>query len=245
MRTSPRAVHVTSIAAAVAALCSGCMNGSDLRTGWTGPPFSAELIDPAHPSQPGTRVYLGDGKARFQSEDTSSLGALVLDPASRTTLLIMDQRHSYIDAGLLTPVVTAAFAPVLRFFRPAGTGDPCTQWNTTVSQFAAFVKHDKSEPPPHFTCHSLGDDKVDGRPTHKWAVTTDGPHGGTGTVWIDDKLQIVSKSEDSDGQMEMRNIHEGPQPASLFAPPAGYKKLSVTSMLGNLMNGSSGNGPKP
>ena len=38
--------------------------------------------------------------------------------------------------------------------------------------------------------------------------------------------------------MELRNIKEGTVPASMFTPPASYKKLSMTSIMGGLMNGA-------
>jgi len=82
--------------------------------------------------------------ARRQSTDTSQLGALVLDPAHKATLLINDRKQEYLDAGMFTSLVTATFGPVLRFFRPAGAGDPCTQWNTTTMPFAS-LSHTKSD----------------------------------------------------------------------------------------------------
>jgi hypothetical protein len=229
---------LAAIVLAAAPFLTSCMDASSRGPVWTGPPFSAELIDPGQPGKPPTKVYLADGKIRLESEDPSSMGALVLDPAHNTTLLIDAQKRAYIDAGMFTSVVTVGVAPLMRFFRPAGTGDPCSGWNSTVSQYSTFVKHDKSNTPPHFTCRSLGSESVDGRPAAKWAFITDGEHADTGIVWIDDKLHIVSRSMDPSGQMEMRNVHEGAQPASLFTAPAGYKKVSVASIIGGMMKGS-------
>ena len=238
MRT-PRATFRTTTALlfAAAPLVAGCMDAASKGPVWTGPPFSAELFDPGRPNKPATKVFLADGKMRLESEDPSSFGALVLDPSTNTTLVIDQQKHRYLDAGMFTSVVTVGVAPLLRFFRPAGTGDPCTGWNSTVNSYAAFVHKDRASTPPHFTCRSLGTEAVDGRSAHKWAFITDGEHADTGIVWIDDKLHIVSRSMDPDGQMEMRHVQEGAQPASLFAPPAGYEKVSVTSVIGSLMKG--------
>ena len=61
-----------------------------------------------------------------------------------------------------------------------------------------------------------------------------------GTVWIDQRLHIISKAADDHSQMEMRNIHEGPQSVALFEAPAGYRKLSVASMLSALGKDKSG-----
>jgi len=218
----------------MAAACFGGQSGGPV---WTGPPFSADLVDPSHPTDSATHIYLSDGKLRIESTDTSQLGALVLDPAHGQTLLINDRKKVYFDAGMMTSLVTATFAPVLRFFRPAGAGDPCTEWNTTTMPFAS-LSHDKSGSAPHFTCKSLGAERVDGRAAHKWQWTNDAQNGGSGIVWIDDRLQVVSKAEDKDDHMELRNIKEGAVSASMFAPPSSYKKLSITSIVGSLMNGS-------
>jgi hypothetical protein len=66
---------------------------------------------------------------------------------------------------------------------------------------------------------------VNGRPAHKWAVTTvDDGKTESGYAWIDDRLHVVSKSQDDEGTMELRNIVEGPQPESLFQVPPDLRK---------------------
>jgi hypothetical protein len=229
----------------VAPLATGCMNGqtSGGAAAWDGPPFSAEIVDPAQPAKPPSHIYLGAGKLRLESEDTSSIGAIIFDPAHGKTLIVNDQAKSYIDAGLFTSLIAVGFAPVMRVLRPAGSGDPCTQWNNALSPFGAFVQRDRSAPPPQFTCRSLGAELVSGRPAQKWAVTSNDPDAGPATVWIDDRLHIMARSQDRNGAMEMRNVQEGPQPDSLFTPPAGYRKLSLTSLVGGMLHGASDTNP--
>lgn len=239
MRSSSRLTRWLALTLlGTAPLVSACFGGESSGAAWSGPPFSADLVDPRQPDKPAGHLYLSDGKLRFESTDTASPGALVLDPAHKTTLLINDQKREYFDAGMFTSVVTRMFGPVLAFFRPAGAGDPCTQWNTTAMPFAS-LSHDKSDAVTHFTCSSLGAESVDGRAAHKWRVTSDDKDNRSGTAWIDDRLQIVSKWTGSDGDgMEMRNIKEGAVPASMFAAPSSYKKLSVASIMSGLMSGS-------
>lgn len=240
-----RIEHILAGAALLAVLAlSACQNG-DLAGGgdaWNGTAFSAEMIDPAHPTKPVSRIYLGGGRVRLQSLDTSSIGAIVVDPAHGTTLIVNDPAKAYIDAGMFTPLVTIAFAPIMRVLRPAGAGDPCSQWNSAVNPFGAFAKADKDHPAPQWTCTSEGSESVNGRAAHKWGVTSNDPKDGPMTIWVDDRLHVLSRSTDKDGGMEMRNISEGPQPDSLFTPPANYKKLSLTSMLGGLLGGSKDSG---
>ncbi len=240
-----RIEHILAGAVLLAVLpLSACQNG-DLAGGgdaWNGTAFSAEMIDPAHPAKPMSRIYLGGGRVRLQSLDTSSIGAIVVDPAHGTTLIVNDPAKAYIDAGMFTPLVTIAFAPIMRVLRPAGSGDPCSQWNSAVNPFGAFAKTDKNHPAPQWTCTSEGSESVNGRAAHKWGVTSNDPKDGPMTIWVDDRLHVLSRSTDKNGGMEMRNISEGPQPDSLFTPPANYKKLSLTSMLGGLLGGSKDSG---
>jgi hypothetical protein len=227
-----RALAVVLVAAAP--LLLHCAEGSPgTAAAWNGPPFSADITNPREPTKPPTRVYLGGGKMRMESTDPDSRGALVLDPATHTVLLISDKDRMYIDAGMLAPAVASGFAPIMHFFRPVAGGDPCAEWNTTVDQFSALIQQHRSGPPPQFTCRSLGSETVDGRPAQKWSVSSN-IDARTSTVWIDQRLRVISKSSDDNGQMEMKNIHEGPQPATLFAPPSGYRKLGLSEMLASL-----------
>jgi hypothetical protein len=75
-------------------------------------------------------------------------------------------------------------------------------------------------------------------------VTSNDPDDHGSTVWIDDRLHILSRSQDADDgdEMEIRNIKEGPQPEALFEAPPGYKKIGVTSILGGALNGNSDKG---
>lgn len=223
-----------AMAMMLAPLLTRCLPGSGGPIAqWSGPPFSADIVDLRDPTKAPTRIYLGDGKMRLNVAGATGATALVLDPAHGSTLVISDKDRTYIDAGMFTPLVTVAFAPVMHFVRPASGSDPCVEWNTTVDQFTSLMRQHASQPPPHFTCRSEGTEPVAGRPAQKWAVTGSSERE-SGAVWIDQRLHIVSKSADGSGQMELRNIREGPQPPALFAAPAGYQKLSVAAMVAGL-----------
>jgi hypothetical protein len=231
----------------VVLLLTACIGKDLIRGGGaalTGDPFSADIVDPAHPEKPASHVYFGNGKVRIESGDTDGLGALVLDPSKGSTLIVNDRQKVYIDAGMFAQLVMVGATPVLRVLRPAGSGDPCTQWNSMLDPFAAFRKHDDSKTAPHFTCKSLGSESVNGRPAHKWMETSNDPDDRGSTIWIDDRLHIMARSQDgaNGDEMEIRNIKEGPQPEALFEAPAGYKKVGITSILGGMLNGNAGKG---
>ena len=226
-------LSVTLLTACIGRDIAGAANA------WNGASFSAEMVDPAHPTKPASRIWIGDGRVRLQSEDTSGIGAIVLDPAHGTTLIVNDHARSYIDAGMFTSLVTIGFAPLMKVLRPAGSGDPCSQWNTAINPFGAFAKNSKNGQVPHWTCTSLGTESVNGRPAQKWAVASNDPSDGPMTIWVDDRLHVLSRSQGKNGTMEMRNIHEGAQPDSLFTPPASYEKITISGMLGGVLGGSS------
>ena len=142
-----------------------------------------------------------------------------------------------------TPTTVAEMqGPQRVTLRPAGAGDPCSQWNSAVNPFGAFAKADKSKPAPQWSCTSQGTETVNGRAAHKWGVASSDPADGPMTIWVDDRLHVLSKTTGKDGGSEMRNIAEGPQPDSLFTPPSSYKKLSISGLLGGMLTGSKDSG---
>lgn len=239
MRVHLRGIHAASLSIlTLGSILTACFGGFGAGgEAWTGPPFSADMVDGRQPQKSPTHVYMGNGRIRVEGGDTTSHMVLVFDPGTQTTLLIDDARKTYIDAGMFTRVIAVGFAPILRFFRPMTGGDPCAEWNTTVDQFASFGAQFSgrrtSGPPPKFTCHDAGTDNVNGRSAEKWTVTEDTDHE-TGTVWIDSRLHVITKSVDKNGAMELRNVQEGAQPDAMFAPPAGYRKIGITEVLAGL-----------
>jgi hypothetical protein len=229
----------------LAAACFGAAPGD----AWNAPPFSADLVNLHDGSRTSTHLDVGVGKLRMVSADNGKTTAFVFDPEKHTLLVIDDQAKTYIDAGMFSSMVAGGMAPMLRLFRPAADGDPCTTWNGTVNQFASFAK--QSGPPPHFSCTPMGSDAVNGRAAHKWSVATTGGNETSeepSTVWIDDRLHIITKSIDPNGSMEMQNVREGQPSADLFDAPASYQKMGVTDFLASLAKGagaSTGSGTAP
>lgn len=79
--------------------------------------------------------------------------------------------------------------------------------------------------PPEAEATRIGSETWQGRRTEKWTCLA--PGEPVTTIWFDTKLQAVIRSENEDGRFELTNIREGRQPASLFAPPAGYTKMEI------------------
>jgi hypothetical protein len=202
--------------------------------------FSADVVS-ANDAGSTTRVNVGRMKMRLQTLKGGQPEASVIwDGIQKSTTIVMDRDHSYI-AGNTSPLFNAAFnasgVPTLvRFFQPRDAGDPCSEWNSAVLPY-----RDSTHAPPHFACQSAGTEAVNGRPAQKWTVTTtqDGKTQ-SGDVWIDSRLHVVSKSQDRDGhgEMELRNIQEGPQPDAAFQIPAGYHPVDANALLAKLQGDS-------
>ena len=76
----------------------------------------------------------------------------------------------------------------------------------------------------------LGTEKVNGRSAEKWEMTASYPNGQTMVTeqWYDPALQMIIREEQPGGSTRnLLNIRQGPQPASLFSIPAGYKEVRL------------------
>jgi len=202
--------------------------------------FSANVVTTPAKGTNTIRVYVGKAKMRIQTlQNGQPEGGVIWDAGQHTTTIVMDKNHSYIggtNSPVLNAVLNGSGAPTMvRLFAPTNTGDPCSDWNNAVLRF-----QDSTHKPPHFTCQSAGADVVNGRPARKWAVTTTDENGTTqsGYAWIDNKLHVVSRSQDKTSEMDLTNIQEGPQPDAVFQIPAGYHQVDESALLMQLKGGS-------
>lgn len=201
--------------------------------------FSADVVSTPPKGAQTVHVYVGKSKMRLQTlQNGQPEAGVIWDAGQKTTMIIMDKSHSYIG-GRNSPIVNAALngsgAPAMvRLFAPANSSNPCNDWNGVVQGF-----QDSTHKAPHFTCQSAGADAVNGRPAQKWAVSSTDASGTTqsGYAWIDSRLHVVSRSQDQTGNVELRNIQEGPQPDAVFQIPPGYHQIDESALLAQLRGG--------
>lgn len=178
--------------------------------------FSADAVNLKQSNDRMTKVYAGKDKLRIELAGSSTFGptALIVDEAQNRSIALMTERHMYMEAPqVMTKPVT------LHLWRVSDVNDACPQWRKVVEQ-AGNSKWGN--------CTKVGGDSVNGRSAVKYqAVSSDGK---TGYAWVDTKLHCVVKTEDATSGLELRNIQEGSQPASLFEIPAGYTKFDMGSM---------------
>lgn len=176
--------------------------------------FSAEVYNNQKNDNPQAKIYFGKDKIRFESakKDPRGGGAFIMNLATQTSTVIMDQQHMYMD---MSPQM-ASQRNAYHFFRTGDADNACADWMAQSWNKGG-------------TCHKVGTETVSGRSCVRYDGTN--ARGETGSVWLDPKLHFPVKWQGANGDSgELRNIQEGSQPSSLFEIPADYKKLDMGNM---------------
>jgi hypothetical protein len=177
--------------------------------------LSAEMVDTQKPDHPSNgKMYFSKDKVRFESakKDPRSGGSVIINLATQTTTVLMDQMHMYMEVSAQTGGQRTAY----NFFRTGDVEAACSDWMQLAQNKGG-------------SCHKVGSETVNGRSTVKYESTN--ANGDIGDVWLDPKLRFPVKWQGKNAGWELRNIQEGTQPASLFEVPAGYTKMDMGGMM--------------
>jgi hypothetical protein len=184
-----------------------------------GQEFSADVVN-QHPDNAGMKkVYVTKNKVRFEVQGANpAMGpaAVVFDDAQHKYVVIMTERHMYMDAP-----ITMVRPLMQHFWRVDDVNDACPEWKKTAEE-TGTIKNWGS-------CTKVGSDTVNGRSAVKYEGVSS--QGGKSHYWLDTKLRCVVKTDEGSGGFELRNIQEGSQPGSLFEIPAGYTKFDMGGMM--------------
>jgi hypothetical protein len=178
--------------------------------------FSAEMVDTQKPDHPSNgKMYFSKDKVRFESakKDPRGGGEVIINLATQTTTVLMDQMHMYMEMSSQSAGQRTAY----NFFRTGDVEAACSDWMQLAQN-------------KNGSCHKVGSDTVNGRTTVKYESTN--ANGDTSDVWLDPKLRFPVKWQGKNAGWELRNIQEGTQPASRFEVPAGYTKMEMGNMGG-------------
>ena len=175
--------------------------------------FSADIYNNQKPDSQ-AKIYFGKDKMRFESskKDARGGGALIMNLATQTSTVVMDQQHMYMEL----PAQIAAQRNTYHFFRTGDVDSACSDWLAQSWNKGG-------------TCHKVGNETVNGRSTVKFEGTNS--RGESGTMWLDPQLRFPVKWEGKNGSGELRNIQEGSQPSSLFEIPSGYTKFDMGAIM--------------
>lgn len=182
--------------------------------GMTPPSFSADMsvVQPKERPMKG-KMYMGGGKMRMDMTHEGGKMSMITDPAKKTTYVVMHDQQMYMEMGLDGnmrggPMGGGPKMPDVKAF----SDNPCAG--------RAGV-----------TCKQVGTEMMNGRMCDKWEFAS-ANKSEAGTVWMDQKTRWPIKSVHADGGvMEFTNFVDGPQAASLFAPPSGYQKFDMGQMM--------------
>jgi hypothetical protein len=156
-----------------------------------------------------SKIYMSGSKVRLDPQEIVSANEQaygILDLAQRTSIVINPNLKTYTQQS---PIQARQS---LQFYA-TGAPPPC--------------------PPAGATCKDDGPDMVNGRGAEKWEISQSMQGQALLTrVWVDTKLHVWSKVEVMAGTAivmsnELQDIHEGPQPASLFVIPAGFREMTI------------------
>jgi len=182
--------------------------------------FSADVIN-AKDSGGIKKVYSTRDKVRYEVEgDIQAMGpvAAIVDETQKNWVVLLPGKHMYIDGWppmMQKPIIT-------QYWHVQDVNDACPQWKKLAEQ-AGTTKNWGS-------CTRIGSDTVGGRSTVKYEGVSS--KGDKSNIWVDAKLHCVIKMDGvTGGGIELTNIKEGAQPASLFAIPAGYTRFDMGAMM--------------
>jgi hypothetical protein len=199
--------------------------------------FSAEIVDV---QQPGpyfptlAKVYFAKNKRRLEMQPDAGensiimtmkpatsadkgmemrLGAggraIVVNLDANTSTMLMTLRKTYYQAPL-QKIRPGEVYGLYAFIQPVDVENACVEW---MNRPAAHGE----------TCRKHGPDTINGRPAVKYDLSC---YGEVCHLWFDVKLHVLLKRESKWTSTELRNIQEGPQPASLFEVPPDYAKAA-------------------
>jgi hypothetical protein len=181
--------------------------------------FSADVVN-ARGGEGIKKVYSTKDKVRYdvagQSQEMGA-AALIVDEAQHKWLVVLSERHMYMDSWpmmMKRPIIT-------QYWHVQDVDDACPQWKKLAEQ---------GNQQNWGSCTKIGSDTVNGRSAVKYEGVSS--KGEKNYIWVDTKLHCVIKMDGgTGGGMELTNIKEGAQPASLFEIPAGYTKFDMGSMM--------------
>jgi hypothetical protein len=173
--------------------------------------FSADIVDLRKPDAPATaKIYFTKDKMRAEPTSASGhgAGAVIVNFATQTTIVLMAQMHAYMEMLAQGQSQRLGYT----FFEADDVENACTYWQKSA--------HNQGG-----SCHKVGSESVSGRNTVKFETTN--ASGDVNHFWLDSKLRFPVKWDGKNNSGELRNIQEGAQPASLFEVPAGFTKMQM------------------
>jgi hypothetical protein len=150
-------------------------------------------------------MYFGNGRIRIEGVSDGQPVAMIIDSGAGTLVMLMPEDRMYMTMDLGSAPFSA---PAATSMDPA---NPCSSGEVS-------------------NCQSLGSETINGYAARGWEYTRDGERE---TAWIASELRFPVRTIDADGATtDLTDVQMGPQPASLFAPPADYTAMAMPGFGG-------------
>jgi hypothetical protein len=180
--------------------------------------FSADVVDLQKEGAPSSaKIYFAKDKLRVEPQNSATRGggAVIMNLATQTSTVLMNQQHMYMEMPVQAQSQRMAY--VSTFFRVGDVENACGDWQKMAPAAQGG------------SCHRVGDESVNGRNTVKYEATNSSSE--VSHFWLDPKLRFPVKWQGKNSNGELRNIQEGTQPASLFEIPSGFTKMQIPGAM--------------
>ncbi|MBF0296224.1 MAG: hypothetical protein HQL96_13630 [Magnetococcales bacterium] len=169
-------------------------------------PFSADVtrMEKNRKGSDKGRMYVSPEGIRTESERDGVRIALLHRPERKSVATLFPDQKSYME----NVVSVALSRPPL----PDEPESPCRSGKA-------------------FVCRQVAREMLNGRAVIHWEIVMKGPDREFphAHLWVDPRLRIAIRESYADGlTVELTNIQEGEQPASLFTIPEEYRKMAPT-----------------
>ncbi len=152
-------------------------------------------------------MYFSGAKMRTELTSDGQNIVVLADPAAKSQFVLMPSEKMYMQMAIGQGPVSIPITG------PSDPTNPCSAGSGNTD------------------CVKGSNESVNGYDAVRWDYTS--AEGVRTRAWVSMKLRFSVKSQDDNGSsMEFTNIAEGPQPATLFAVPAGYTKMDMGAMGG-------------
>ncbi len=165
-----------------------------------GTQFAADMVLKAEGQTQVMRYYHGNQKMRTETKmEDGSRVISIIDIPGKKMITLMPETNTYMEM----------------------TGVDESQGWFDGKDFAEQAKND-----PDYAVKKVGSEMVNGYLCDKYVSVPKKADLEQSTTWFAPKLGYPVKSISPSHTMELTNIKEGTQPASLFTVPKGYQKMS-------------------
>jgi hypothetical protein len=166
---------------------------------------NVKMVDASDGSTSTGMMYFGGAKTRTELTKDGQAVVVIADPAAKSQMILMPDDKMYMQMPMGQGPVNVSVGG------PSDPTNPCSGGSGATD------------------CVKGETESVNGHRAVRWDYTN--AEGVRTRAWVSLTLRFPVKTEDDDGgKMELSNIAVGPQPASLFAAPAGYTKMDFGGM---------------